>query len=39
MNGIIEQMLAGYEQQTLYDKKNAMKEIMRRSSGGFWMAG
>ena len=29
MNGIIEQMLAGYEQQTLYDKKNAMKEVMQ----------
>lgn len=29
MNTVIEQMLSGYEQKTLYDKKNAMKEIMQ----------
>ena len=29
MNSIIEQMLESYEQNTLYDKKNAMKEVMQ----------
>lgn len=29
MNTIIDQMLAGYEQKTVYDKKNAIKEIMQ----------
>ena len=29
MSSMIEQMLKGYEPETLYDKKNAMKEIMQ----------
>ncbi len=29
MNGIIEQMLSSYNCDTIYDKKNAMKEIIQ----------
>lgn len=29
MNTIIEQMLKSYNTKTLYDKKNAMKEVMQ----------
>ena len=29
MNSVIEQMLAQYQAETIYDKKNALKEIMQ----------